>query len=198
MATAEKMMSALQSAQSVGQLFQQRAAADAKATAARYKVAGTWHDISWSDLAGQAEEVAWGLLALGVKKGDMVSILGSTRLEWTICDMGIAYVSGVAVPIYQSNTPEECQFILENSGAVLCFAEDKKQLAKLQAERMKLPKVRHVILMEGEGDGQWSLSLAQLKEKGKEQKARVPGELTQRLQGGSREELACVLYTSGT
>ncbi|HEX4381294.1 MAG TPA: AMP-binding protein [Myxococcales bacterium] len=198
MATAEKMMSALQSAQSVGQLFQQRAAADAKATAARYKVAGTWHDISWSDLAGQAEEVAWGLIALGVKKGDMVSILGSTRLEWTVCDMGIAYVSGVAVPIYQSNTPEECQFILENSGAVLCFVEDKKQLAKLTAERMKLPKVRHVILMDGEGDGQWSFSLSQLKDKGKEQKARVPGELTQRLQSGQRDELACVLYTSGT
>jgi long-chain acyl-CoA synthetase len=198
MATAEKMMNALQSAQSIGQLFQQRAAADAKATAARYKVAGTWHDISWSDLAGQAEEVAWGLIALGVKKGDMVSILGSTRLEWTVCDIGIAYVSGVAVPIYQSNTPEECRFILENSGAVLCFVEDKKQLAKLTAERMKLPKLRHVILMEGEGDGQWSYSLQQLKEKGKEQKARVPGELTQRLQSGARDELACVLYTSGT
>src|SRR5579859_1174490 len=124
-------LSSLQSAQSVGQLFQQRAAADSKNVAARYKVAGTWHDISWSDLAGQGEEVAWGLIALGVKKGDMVSILGSTRLEWTICDIGVAYAGGVAVPIYQSNTPEECQFILDNSGAVVVFAEDKKQLAKL-------------------------------------------------------------------
>ena len=197
MATAPKL-SALDSAQSVGQLFQQRAAADSKGIAARYKVAGTWHDISWNDLAAQAEEVAWGLIALGVKKGDMVSILDSTRLEWTVCDMGIAYVSGVAVPIYQSNTPEECQFILDNSGAVLVFAEDKKQLAKLTAERSRLGKLRNVILMEGEGDGEWSLSLAQVKEKGREYKARVPGELTQRLQSGQRDELACVLYTSGT
>jgi long-chain acyl-CoA synthetase len=81
---------------------------------------------------------------------------------------------------------------------VVVFVEDKKQLAKLEAERARLGKVRNVILMEGEGDGAWALSLSQVKEKGREQKARVPGELTQRLQGGKRDELACVLYTSGT
>jgi long-chain acyl-CoA synthetase len=200
MATAESHQQGglFKEALSVAQLFQQRAAADTKGTAARYKVAGTWHDISWGSLAVQAEELAWGLIALGVKKGDMVAILGSTRLEWTFCDVAVSYAGAVAVPIYQSNTPEECQFILDNSSSVVVFAEDAKQLAKLQAERSRLGKVRNVVLMDGEGDGSWSLSMVQLKEKGREQKARVPGELTQRLQGGSRDELACVLYTSGT
>jgi long-chain acyl-CoA synthetase len=197
MATAESQ-GGFKEAHSVGQLFQQRAAADAKSIAARYKIAGTWHDISWADLAAQAEELAWGVVALGVKKGDMVSILGSTRIEWTLCDVAVSYVGAVAVPIYQSNTPEECQFILDNSGAVLVFAEDAKQLKKLEAERARLGKVRNVVLMDGEGDGSWSMSLEKLREKGREYKARVPGEITQRLQSGHRDELACVLYTSGT
>src|SRR6185295_17528849 len=78
------------------------------------------------------------------------------------------------------------------------FADDHKQLAKLQRERARLPKIHHVILMEGEGDGGWVLSLEQLKARGREQKARVPGELEQRLQSQSRDDLATILYTSGT
>jgi long-chain acyl-CoA synthetase len=200
MATAESHQQGglFQSAQSVAQLFQQRVAATGNGPAARYKVAGIWRDISWQDLAAQAEELAFGLIALGVKKGDMVSILGSTRIEWTLCDVAVSYAGAVAVPIYQSNTAEECQFILENSGAVAIFAEDAKQLAKLESQRSRLGKVRTVILMDGDGNGQWSMSMAQLKEKGREYKARVPGELSQRMQSGQRDELACVLYTSGT
>jgi len=128
----------------------------------------------------------------------MVSILAGTRVEWTVSDLGIAFAGAVAVPIYQSNTPEECQFILENSSAVLVFAEDQKQLAKLQKEKARLPKIHHVILMEGEGDGSWVLSLEQLKARGREQKKSVPGELEQRIQGGKRDDLATILYTSGT
>src|SRR5260370_8022616 len=128
----------------------------------------------------------------------MVSILASTRLEWTLCDLGVSFAAAVAVPIYQSNTPEECQYILESSGAVLVFAEDQKQLAKLRQEKARLPKIHHVILMEGEGDGDWVLSLEQLRQRGREQKARVPGELEQRIQAGKRDDLATILYTSGT
>jgi long-chain acyl-CoA synthetase len=187
-----------QSAQSVAQLFQQRAALNPNHVAARHKTAGAWRDVTWSSVAGQAEEVAFGLIALGLKKGEMASIIGSTRIEWTVCDVAISYAGAVAVPIYQSNTPEECQFILENSAAVVVFVEDDKQLQKLVSQRARLGKVRNVILMDGEGDGSWSLSMAQLKERGREQKARVPGELTQRLSSGRRDELASVLYTSGT
>jgi long-chain acyl-CoA synthetase len=205
-----------ESAQSVATLFRARAAQESQRIAARYKAGGAWKDVSWADLAREAEEIAWGLVALGVKKGEMVSILGATRIEWTYCDLGAAYAGAVIVPIYQSNTPEECQFILENAGAVVVFAEDKKQLAKLQAERARIPKVHHVILMEGEAeepalpatggarraehtvDGEWVLSLAQLKERGRDQKTRVPGEITQRLQSGRRDDLSNILYTSGT
>ena len=205
MATAESHVSAMQkqrselaNIQSVAQLFRQRAGTDAQRTAARRKVAGRWQDVSWTQLARESEETAWGLVSLGVRKGEMVSILAGTRVEWTVSDLGIALSGAIAVPIYQSNTPEECQFILENAGAVVVFVEDQKQLAKVRQQRSKLPKIHHVVLIEGKGDGDWALSLDQLQARGREHKAHVPGELEQRLQSQRREDLATILYTSGT
>src|SRR5437763_9256098 len=121
MATAEshEQRSMFSSAQSVAQLFRMRAGVDGARAAARHKVKGAWQDVSWAQLAQESEEVAWGLIALGVKKGEMVSILAGTRVEWTVADMGVSLSGGIAVPIYQSNTPEECRCIFENSGAVV-------------------------------------------------------------------------------
>jgi long-chain acyl-CoA synthetase len=205
MATAESHLNAMQkqrnelaNVNSVAQLFQQRAAQDAQRTAAQRKVAGAWQDVSWAQLAQEGEETAWGLVALGVKKGEMVSIIANTRVEWTVADLGIAHAGAVAVPIYQSNTAEECQFILDNCGAVVAFVEDQKQLAKLNQEKARLQKIRHVVVIDGAGEGDRVLTLAQLKEKGREYKGRVPGELQQRVSQGKREELATILYTSGT
>src|SRR5713226_164725 len=202
MATAESHLNQMHKPaagiQSVAQLFKKRIAEDGARTAARRKVKGAWEDVSWTQLAAESEEAAWGLIALGIKKGEMVGILAGTRVEWTVADMGVSLSGAVAVPIYQSNTPEECQFILENSGAVTVFAEDQKQLAKLQATRARLPKIHHVILLEGEGDGDWVLSLEQLKARGREQKQKTPGEIDQRLAAGKKEDLATILYTSGT
>jgi len=133
-----------------------------------------------------------------VKKGEMVSIIAGTRLEWTVADFGVALCGAIAVPIYASNTPEECQFILENAGAVVVVVDDHKQLAKVRQERGRLPKIHHVVLLEGEGDGDWVLSFEQLKQRGREHKSRVPGDLEQRLQSQQRTDLATILYTSGT
>ncbi len=205
MATAESHLNAMQkqrnelaNVNSVAQLFQQRAAQDAQRTAARRKVAGAWQDVSWAQLAQEGEETAWGLVALGVKKGEMVSIIANTRVEWTVADLGIAHAGAVGVPIYQSNTAEECRFILDNCGAVVVFVEDQKQLAKLNQEKARLEKIRHVVVLDGAGEGDRVLTLAQLKERGREYKGRVPGELQQRVSQGKREELATILYTSGT
>ena len=203
MATAESHLDEMQKqgpagVQSVAQLFRSRVAEDSARTAARRKVSGSWKDLSWAQLAAESEEMAFGLLALGLKQGEMTGILAGTRVDWTVADMGIALAGGVTVPIYQSNTPEECQFILENAGAVVVFVEDGKQLAKLTAVRARLPKVRHVVMMDGQGEGDWGLSFEQLKARGREQKAKAPGEIEQRIAAQRREDLSTILYTSGT
>ena len=205
MATAESHVSAMQkqrselaNIQSVTQLFRQRAGIDGQRTAARRRVSGRWQDVTWAQLAKDGEETGWGLIAVGVKRGDMVSILAGTRVEWTVADLGVAAAGAVAVPIYQSNTPEECQFILENAGAVVLFVEDQKQLAKIRQQRARLPKIHHVVLLEGEGDGEWVLSLEQLKARGQEHRGRMPRELEERVQSQTRDDLSTLLYTSGT
>src|SRR5882762_5607899 len=104
MATAQSHVSAMQKQRS------ERASTDAQRTAARRKVSGRWQDVSWAQLAKESDEAGWGFLSLGVKKGEMVSIIAGTRLEWTVADFGVALCGAIAVPIYASNTPEECQF----------------------------------------------------------------------------------------
>ena len=205
MATAETHLSAMQkqrseheNLRSVAQLFRARLGPDGHRNAARYKSGGKWQDVTWADLNLKAEEVAWGLVAIGVRPGETVSIIANTRLEWIVADVGAAFAAGIVVPIYQSNTPEEVRFIVENAGVSVVFAEDQRQLAKLLQIRERIPKVHHVILLEGEGDGQWVLSLEQLKQRGREAKARNPGELQQRIDSQGRDDLSMILYTSGT
>ncbi len=205
MATAQKTMGSMQrlkedfaAVRCVAGLFRLRAASDPQRVAALRKMGGAWKPLTWAELAGLAEEAAWGLIALGVKPGDKVSLVGSTRVEWTVADLGVAHAAAVSVPIYHSNTAEEIRFVVQNSAASLVFAEDEKQLRKLREVRAQLPGVRCVVLLEGEGDGEWALSFGQLVARGKEHKARVPGELQQRLEQQRRDELSTILYTSGT
>src|SRR5438067_11646305 len=166
MATAESHVSAMQkqrselaNIQSVAQLFRQRAGTDAQRTAARRKVAGRWLDVSWTQLARESEETAWGLMSLGVRKGEMVSILAGTRVEWTVADLGTALSDASAGPIYQSNTPQECQFILENAGVVVVFVEDQKQLAKVGQQRSRRTKIHHVTAVGAPAEGDGALAL---------------------------------------
>src|SRR5258708_18105555 len=86
MATAESHLKEMQAAagmQSVAQLFRKRVAEDGARTAARRKVKGAWQDVSWNQLAAESEEAAWGLVARGIKKGEMVSILPGTPVQRT-------------------------------------------------------------------------------------------------------------------
>jgi long-chain acyl-CoA synthetase len=88
-------------------------------TAVRFKDADRWRDVSYAELAAIAREIAGGLVALGVQGGDRVAILANTRPEWTYADLGILAAGAVAVPVYQTNSPEECRYVLEHSGELV-------------------------------------------------------------------------------
>ena len=185
-------------AHSLAELFRLRVASDPLRIAASCKAGGVWKQLTWAELAALAEEAAWGLIACGVQPGDRISLVGSTRVEWTVADLGIAHAGAVSVPIYQSDTAEEIRYVVQNSSAAVVFVEDDKQLRKLREVRSQLPAVRFCVVLEGEGDGDWALSFAQLVARGKERKARVPGELQQRLEQQRPDQLSAILYTSGT
>jgi long-chain acyl-CoA synthetase len=116
-------------------------------TALRFPRDGAMHDISFRELAARAQAIAGGLIGLGVQPGDRVAILGSTRPEWTIADCGALSAGATVVPIYHTNSPEECAYVLSHSGARVLICEDAEQLRKIESVRHELPDLEHVFTM---------------------------------------------------
>src|SRR5438093_1496277 len=90
-----------------------------------------WREVSWKEAAEAVEELAHGLLALGVRKGDAFAILASTRLEWALFDFALALVGAVGAPIYMNSSPKDVAHVVEHSDAVGILCEDEEQRAKL-------------------------------------------------------------------
>src|SRR3954463_180284 len=118
--------------------------------ALRHKVDGEWTDVEYGELGASVSEVARGLIDLGIGRGDRVAILGNTRPEWTYANLGILASGAASVSIYQTNSPEECHYVLEHSESRAVFVEDEEQLAKIREIRGSLPSLEHVIIFEGE------------------------------------------------
>jgi len=164
-----------------------------RGTALRYPQDGGWQRTSYPQLGADVRAIAKGLIALGVAAGDRVAILSNTRAEWTLADLGAICAGAIVVPVYQTNSPEECQYVLEHSGATALFAEDGDQLAKIAEVRDALPALRHVIRFEGEGGD--ALTLSDLRAAG----AEVPdAELDARVAAIGPDDVATIVYTSGT
>jgi len=162
-------------------------------TALKYPVGEDWLEISYPNLGKGVREIAKGLIAIGVEPGDRVGILSNTRAEWTLADFGAMCAGAVVVPVYQTNSPDECLYVLEHAGAAAIFCEDDDQIAKLAEIRSQLPALRHVIRFEGEGEG--ALTLSELKERG----ADVTDEqFEERARGATEDDVATIVYTSGT
>jgi len=119
------------------------------AAAVRYKDGSGWVDRSFSEVLEIVRPLALGLVELGVQKGDRVSILGNTRPEWTYFDFAALSIGATVVPIYQTNSPEECRYVLENSDAKVVVVEDDEQMEKIRKVRDQLPQLEQVVRMTG-------------------------------------------------
>jgi long-chain acyl-CoA synthetase len=132
--------------------------------AVRYKDGDQWVDRSFSEVMEIVRPLALGLAELGVVKGDRVSILGNTRPEWTYFDFAALSIGATVVPIYQTNSPEECRYVLENSDAKVVVVEDDEQLQKIREVRDQLPQLEQIVRMTGSSDD--ALSMEDLAAKG--------------------------------
>jgi len=160
--------------------------------ALRHKTERGWEDISYAELGLTAGEIARGLIALGIERGDRVSILGNTRPEWTLCDLGALAAGTTVAPIYQTNSPEECQYVLTHSEARVVFCEEE-QLEKIDQIRERCPALEHVIVFErrvGE-----DISLDELRQLGAEV---TDSALDERVAAVAPNDIATLVYTSGT
>src|SRR6185436_18122462 len=91
--------------------------------------------VSYAELGTAVREIAGGLATLGVEPGDRVAILASTRPEWTLADYGALCAAAIVVPIYATNSPEECAYVLRHSGSRVVICENGEQLAKVERVR---------------------------------------------------------------
>jgi long-chain acyl-CoA synthetase len=181
----------------IADLISRSAAEHPDHTAVKYKRDGAWHEVSYSQMADIVQEIGLGLIDLGVQPGDRVCILANTRPEWSYADMAITAVGAVVVPIYQTNSPEECQWVISDSGATAIFCEDDAQLAKLAAVRDRIPGLRTVIAMDAPA-GEPAVPATTLEEVRQRGRTRQPAELTARQEAVKPEDAFTFIYTSGT
>jgi long-chain acyl-CoA synthetase len=163
--------------------------------AIRHKRDGEWNDVSYAELGEIVSEVGRGLIDLGIEPGDRVAILCTTRPEWTYADFGITSAGAVVVPIYPTNSPEECQWVAGNSESRAIVCEDDSQVAKIRAVRGDLPALETIIVVDPSGDVGDAIALDDLRERGR---GRDAAELTERTRAVTRDHLYTIIYTSGT
>jgi long-chain acyl-CoA synthetase len=162
-------------------------------TAVRYKEGGQWLSRSYDEVAEIVRPLAFGLVTLGVEKGDRVAILGNTRPEWTYFDFAALSTGATVVPIYQTNSPEECRYVLENSDSKVVIVEDAEQLAKVRQVRDRLPQLEHIVLMTGTAED--AISAEDLAAKGAGGDAATWETLYSDV---APEDICTFIYTSGT
>jgi len=132
--------------------------------AVRYKEGDQWVSKTYEEVAEIVRPLAFGLVTLGVEKGDRVAILGNTRPEWTYFDFAALSIGATVVPIYQTNSPEECRYVLENSDSKVVVVEDAEQLEKVRQVRDRLPQLEQIVMMTGNADD--AISTEELAAKG--------------------------------
>ncbi|ORW52431.1 long-chain fatty acid--CoA ligase [Mycobacterium paraense] len=155
------------------------------------QVDGVWTDVTCAEAANHVRSTALGLIALGVQAGDRVSIFSATRYEWAILDLAILAVGAVTVPIYETSSAEQVRWVLQDSEAVLAFAETDAHATMVTELTAELPALRRVLHIDGAGPK----ALDQLAEEGVSVE---PAELTARLEALRADDPATLIYTSGT
>jgi long-chain acyl-CoA synthetase len=185
--------------QSVAEMFLARVAATPDREALRYPVETGWSSLTWQQVGDRVRAIACGLRALGLQDEQRVSILSNTRYEWILVDCGIMCAGGATTTIYPSSTDDDCAYIIADSATVICVAENDGQVQKLQARRKDMPKLHHVVVIDGKAsaDG-WVLTLADLEAKGRDADQKDPTAYEKIARSVQNKALATLIYTSGT
>ena len=168
----------------------------------RQKDLGIWRAMTWSQLGAAAREVGLGLVALGFEPGEVASIQSNTNREWLFADLGILGAGGVSNGIYPTDAAAQAEYLLADSSSVVVFVEDEEQLDKILEVRERLPKLRKIIVFDMEGlrdfDDKQVMSLEALCALGADYDEKHEGVWDKRLASRQAEDLAILVYTSGT
>jgi long-chain acyl-CoA synthetase len=180
-------------------MFFKRAAENVNAPFLWHKTGGTWQSISWAETARQVASLAASLEEMGLKRGDRVMLVSENRPEWCIADLGIMAAGCITVPTYTTNAERDHQHIIEDSGASAIIVSTQKLAAAVMPAALRATRAQHIIGIEPLRVGQttgvkahdWSALVGKTDVDVSACAAWAEGEL-------KREDLACIIYTSGT
>ncbi|MYE81870.1 MAG: long-chain fatty acid--CoA ligase, partial [Gammaproteobacteria bacterium] len=186
----------------IPELFWKRVTERGDKVAIREKDFGIWNEYTWADYGEQARLAGLGLKALGLKRGDVVSVASEVNKEWMFADLGGICVGGVTNGVYPTDAPNQVEYLINDSGTRYYFAEDEEQLDKVLEVRERTSTLEKVVIFDMEGlrhlDDDLCMSFEALLELGREYGERHP-EVWEREIGQARpEDLMILTYTSGT
>lgn len=167
----------------------------------RYPEGDAWVSLTWIQAKAQIDEVAGGLLALGIQQEQRVGIAASTRWEWILADLAVMCAGAATTTVYPSTMASDVAYIVADSECRIVFAEDAGQVDKLREHRGELPNLAKIVLIDGtpEGaDGDWVITLADLRALGVAYNDEHPGQLAEIAELIPADQLATLVYTSGT
>ncbi len=145
-------------------------------------------DVTASDFVARVRRVARGLIAAGVQPGDRVALMAGTRLEWVLFDVAILAAGGVTVPIYDTSSAEQIQWIVSDSGAVLLVVENEQMAAEARSVAADMPDCREVLVIDDDAVGELERRAADV----------ADAAVDERVAAIRSDDLATVIYTSGT
>ncbi len=170
--------------------------------AMREKDLGIWRGISWREYGEQAKRVGLGLVALGLRPRDVVSIIADNMPEWLFTDLGVMSVAGIPNGIYTTDSPSQVEYIVNDSGTRFFFAENEEQLDKVLAVRARCQELVKIFVYDMEGLHGFSdpqvMPFEALLELGGRYDREHPGAFDRMVDIARPEDLAILVYTSGT
>lgn len=168
----------------------------------RQKELGIWRSWTWNQTGEAVREIAGGLMSLGFAPGDTASILSNTVVEWVLADLAVLSAGGVANGIYPTDAASQVHYLCEDSRTTVLFVEDDEQLDKALEVREQLPLLKQIVVFDMKGLRELAdpgvISLQALRERGRAHLPQHSGELERRVQACRPEDLAILVYTSGT
>ena len=185
----------------LARMFWSRVEKSAERPAQQFKVGGSWKTITWREVGDTVREVALGLIALGRQKGEAVALLSTSRPEWVQADFAIFSTGCITVPVYPSYPPDLIAYVVNDSGAKTIIVEDPGQLAKVLDARDQMPTLDSIVVMAGYDAPQPPkkvLTWETLRRLGRDNEAAHRSTLAERVATGKPEDVASIVYTSGT
>lgn len=181
-------------------MFWHRVDRDGDRPAQQSKEGGVWRTRTWGQVGEAVRELATGLLALGRKKGDAVAILSASRAEWVQADFAVFSAGCRTIPIYPTYPPDLIQYIVNDAGVKTLFVEDPVQLAKVLEVQGKMDGLEQIVVIQGHRGEPSSqiMTWDGLRRLGRDNLERLKSDLAGRVAEVKAEDIATIVYTSGT